>query len=152
MHVSRERSEKEQNQISAACEHYLTNLRFPLCSSPAAAHGILRHGHLPGFLRGGVAGLPHSAHQDQTEAEEEPGQCLNTLITYWGERWELWETLYYPSLTRVGSNAPVSLTWKHPESRMCVFLTGSRATAADVVCRQKAPVETCIRRRVGISI
>lgn len=46
--------------------------RIVLISS-TAAHGVLRHGHLPGFLRGGVAGLPYSAHQDQTQAEEKSG-------------------------------------------------------------------------------
>lgn len=46
--------------------------RIVLISS-TAAHGVLRHGHLPGFLRGGVAGLPYSAHQNQAQAEEKSG-------------------------------------------------------------------------------
>lgn len=48
--------------------------RIVLISS-TAAHRVLRHGHLPGFLRGGVAGLPYSAHQNQAQAEEESGNC-----------------------------------------------------------------------------
>lgn len=58
---------------------YLTYVCF---SFSTAAHGIFRHGHLPGFLCGRVARLPHSAHQDQTQATEEPGEWTETC-------WEL---------------------------------------------------------------
>ena len=49
----------------------------PACPTPSAAHRVLRHGDLPGLFRGGVSGLSHPAHQDQAEAEAEPGQCLH---------------------------------------------------------------------------
>lgn len=69
------------------CSDYLTNvfvLLLPLLFS-TAAHGILWHGHLPGFLRGRIPGLPHSAHQDQAQAEEKPGssrqRSLSTVQT-----------------------------------------------------------------------
>ena len=57
-----------------------------LPSFSTAAHGIFRHGHLPGVLCGCVAGLPHSAHQDQTQAKEKPGESRkHALITTWAE-------------------------------------------------------------------
>lgn len=68
----------------SSCMWRLSDKFVVLCCSPfsIAAHRVLRHGHLPGFLRGRVAGLPHSTYQDQTQAEEKPGQCReNTFLT-----------------------------------------------------------------------
>lgn len=53
--------------------HLLQIFHQIVSSSSTAAHRVLRHGYLPGFLRGRVAGLPHSAHQNQTQAEEKSG-------------------------------------------------------------------------------
>lgn len=52
---------------------------WQMCFSPCftAAYWIFRHGHLSRLLRGRVFGLPHSAHQDQTQAKEEPGESLS---------------------------------------------------------------------------
>lgn len=108
---------------------------FLFASFSTAAHGIFWHGHLPGFLCGCVAGLPYSAHQDQTQAKEKPGQSWKyALITTWIEVWKtdsLRKPIDYPTLSPIGHTLTNT-------SSLHDFAWSCRHWVGPLVCWQKA--------------
>lgn len=66
------------NCINLISKFYLASVFILVC---CLAYRVLWHGNLLGVLRGGLTGLPHSSHQDKTQAKTQSGEAIHLKNT-----------------------------------------------------------------------